>query len=471
MGDADFYDNSGALLLPVERMRRWLTPADINGTGSVTTWNLGANPVSRGADHHGRVEYYSYFRPPGSPGQLVSDPAPVGYRWGAVTVNFNNWATGSNYVPDVTNNATHGFESFRFPNQNYSSNGFTPQRLGGMPVNLNLDANNVMPVAFPTYDFQVNAAVRSDGLNEADEMNLYAYNALLDSPYGPSDLEWLYRQQDVNGASLTSRLKQLAPISLTNGIDGQRRRRLFALDTFESNGFVWAFDNPSNTFSSGATVNTNFYNGTTTPPQTANPTFQYLGLPTPALAHRNRKINLNYPLPVSNDPNEPIRQKWISDAYQLLKAVLPPRAVDAPEELAQLSQYLINVIDFRDPDNAMTHWVNPDVMLTAPPPGVPNATTPPATLLPASFAPVGSIQLDQYGMEFCPVAINEALAYTFRYMAGAARRWLGQPVPPGVPVYDRAGEYPDDAGNPVFGDRGVSERRCVRSGRIPVHAG
>ena len=32
-----------------------------------------------------------------------------------------------------------------------------------------------------------------------------------------------------------------------------------------------------------------------------------------------RKINLNYPLPVSNDCNEPIRQKWISDTYQLLK--------------------------------------------------------------------------------------------------------------------------------------------------------
>ena len=70
----------------------------------------------------------------------------------------------------------------------------------------------------------------------------------------------------------------------------------------------------------------------------------------PSLAHRDKKINLNYPLPVSNDPNEPIRQKWISDTYQLLKAVLPPTAVDTPEELAQLSQFVINIIDFRDPD-------------------------------------------------------------------------------------------------------------------------
>ena len=32
-------------------------------------------------------------------------------------------------------------------------------------------------------------------------MNLYAPNPLLDSPYGPSDLEWLYRQADVDGVN------------------------------------------------------------------------------------------------------------------------------------------------------------------------------------------------------------------------------------------------------------------------------
>src|SRR5208283_5972109 len=89
---------------------------------------------------------------------------------------------------------------------------------------------------------------------------------------------------------------------------------------------------------------------------TQNASFLQLGLnqsppnsllPTPSLAHRDKKINLNYPLPVSNAPNEPIRQKWISETYQLLKAVLPPAAVDTPEELAQLSQFLVNVIDFR----------------------------------------------------------------------------------------------------------------------------
>ena len=41
--------------------------------------------------------------------------------------------------------------------------------------------------------------MNSDGLNEADEMNLYAPNAQLDTPFGFGDLEWLYRQQDVDG--------------------------------------------------------------------------------------------------------------------------------------------------------------------------------------------------------------------------------------------------------------------------------
>ena len=86
--------------------------------------------------------------------------------------------------------------------------------------------------------------MNSDGLNEADEMNLYLPNAQLDSPFGYGDLEWLYRQQDVDGASLTSRLAQLAPISFTNPVDGQRRRRLFALDSWDLNNYAWTNDNP-----------------------------------------------------------------------------------------------------------------------------------------------------------------------------------------------------------------------------------
>jgi hypothetical protein len=446
-GDTDFYDISGALMLPVDRMRRWLTPADINGTGTVTQWNAGANPVSHGPDLFGRVEFYSYFRPPGAAGVLTYSPIPAGFRAGAVTVTYP--ATGSAYVPDVTNNPLHGFEAFRFPSQNYAANpnapagnvpgAFTPQRIGGMPVDQSVDANN-MPTAYPTYDFQVNAAVQSDGLNEADEMNLYTYNPLVDSPYGPGDLEWLYRQQDVDGASLTSRLKQLAPISFTNGLDGQRRRRLFALDTWESTGFAWTNDNPSNAFqfnsrfssNPGATLADPSYPASQRRINISNAGIPALSaiagapIPTPALAQRNRKINLNAPFPVSNDPNEPIRQKWINDTYQALKMVLPPRATDTPEELAQLSQYIINIVDFRDPDCTMTHWVNPDVMLTNVRTSLmaaPDANSVVPMLVFSNpnvvFAP-GNAQLDQYGMEYNPVAINEALAYSFSYRTSAA---------------------------------------------------
>ena len=96
--------------------------------------------------------------------------------------------------------------------------------------------------------------MNSDGLNEADEMNLYNPTALFDSPFGPSDLEWLYRQQDVDGTSLTSRLASLAPISFTNNVsltsvngsyaDALRRRRLYSTDTWELNNLIWANDNP-----------------------------------------------------------------------------------------------------------------------------------------------------------------------------------------------------------------------------------
>ena len=125
-------------------------------------------------------------------------------------------------------------------------------------------------------------------------------------------------------------------------------------------------------------------------------------------AHRDKKINLNYPLPVSNDRNEPIRQKWISDTHQLLKAVLPRPRSTPPRSRAQLSQFVINIIDFRDPDATMTHWQNPDVFITPSTSPVANPTLSPAPI------DGSSVLLDQYGMEYDPVAINEVLAYGFQ---------------------------------------------------------
>ena len=492
VGDLDMYDPAGALVLPVERMRRWLAPADINGTGSVTTWNQGARTRSLGGDLLGRVEFSSYFRPPGSPGVISTN-----YLYNETLHTFaptNGSTLGATYfpsaapptpdlfytsapnpppgpvpppalvspayLPDMTNNPYHGFESFRFPNQAYANNpnafattavnpsnntpgSFTPQIIGGVPIDYFVDANN-MPTEFPTYDFQINHLVHSDGLNEADEMNLYSPNPLLDSPFGPTDLEWLYRQQDVDGASLSSRLAQLAPVSFSNGLDGPRRRKLFSQQSSDLNNFVWTNDNPNGAFSTNSSFvtsplvaqNASFGQLTTTLNAAAGAPANPIVMPTPTLAQRDKKINLNYPLPVSNDPNEPIRQKWIGDTYQLLKFILPPKAVDTPEEKAQLSQFVINIVDFRDPDCTMTHWVNPDVMLTGlvsvsttvPPPTAAVPTTQPYLCfipqggIPATAAGVTSqyAQLDQYGMEYNPVAINEALAYSFFYNTGAA---------------------------------------------------
>ena len=337
------------------------------------------------------------------------------------------------YLPDVTNNPLHGFEAAKNPNL---PGGYAPQDNGGMPADENVAEG--IPDAYPTYDLNI----RTNGLNEADEMNLYVPNAQLDAPFGYGDLEWLYRQQDVDGGSLVSRLAQLAPVSFSNTIDGQRRRRLFALDTWEMNNFVWSNDNPvmANPNAPPATI-TPFANNATFAVG-ANAGFPYLGaapgLSTPPLAHRDKKINLNYPLPVSNDPDELIRRKWISDTYQLLKWVLPPRAVDTPEELAQLSQFVINIIDFRDPDCTMTHWQNPDVLLVPGQPANPSGSATAPTLVLASSNPANAIPLDQYGMEYNPVALNEVLAFSYAYYQGVGGA--------GQPVLRRVGQHADAVG-------------------------
>ncbi len=472
-GDFDYFDATGSLLLPVERFRRFVTPMDINGSGRVSQFNNSASNgrIGRGQnlgpDNFGRVQFSSYYRPGGAPGVIgtnyhydtattppsytavsgslgaiyypestppaspaATSPAPPAPPYNAassdpfyasgpnigVATNGTNqtspvyWPT---YLPDRTNNPFHGFESYKLPNlmqspgtaTTYASyNNFNPQQIGGMPVDQNplvvgaTTVNNV-PAAFPTYDNKVNSSHKSDGENEADEMNLYAPNPLLDSPFEISDLEWLYRQQDIDGASLTSRLSQLAPISFTNAIDGSRRRRLFSLDAWETNNFVWANDNPGNAFPYNSRF-TNVQNASL-----ANLTGRNVLNYTPSLAQRDKKINLNYPLPVSNDCNEPVRQKWIRETYQLLKFILPPDSVDTAEELAQLSQFVINIIDFRDPDATMTHWVNPDVVFTAS-----TATN----AYPTLTINYNNGNLDQFGMEYNPVAINEVLAYSFQ---------------------------------------------------------
>ncbi len=278
----------------------------------------------------------------------------------------------------------------------------------------------------------INARIDSPYLNEADEMQLYQ-GSPYDSPFGPNDLEWLYRKQDSDGQYLQSRLSSLAPISFTNEVDDLRRRRLFALDAWETTNFVWAYDNPGNAFPGNNRFGADsqplpasfqaLYSCAPVPSKSLQlPKGQIIQtkplqtngqiIQTPPLAHRDRKIDLNYPLPLSNSPDEPVRQKWIDNAYDFLKYALPPGAIDTPQELAQLSQYLINVIDFRDPDATCTHYRNPDLFLRPAPAGTLNQ---PATLMSKATTTMlaTDLPLDQYGMEYSPVAINEVLAYSF----------------------------------------------------------
>ena len=72
LNDQDYYDAAGALILPVDRMRRYVTPADINGTGSVTPWTQPTH--GRGGRPAGQGQLHSYYRPPGSPGSIATSP-------------------------------------------------------------------------------------------------------------------------------------------------------------------------------------------------------------------------------------------------------------------------------------------------------------------------------------------------------------------------------------------------------------
>ena len=356
----------------------------------------------------------------------------------------------------------------------------------------------------------------------------------------------------MDGATLTSRLSKLAPVSFLNPADGLTRRRLFSTDSWELNRFVYANDNPvglgqpsllngsngqfyynsrfmpyassslenmnqvvapvvnGNTVLNPSFANpiaTEFLPNPTFPPQAnnlsngnslgtsistviQNNSGSQLSLPravdhaqheplqqrrghglclqrrhlqcwaianqagptvqvqTPSIAHGDRKINLNFPLPISNDPAEPVRQKWCRETYQLLKAILPPASVDTPEELAALSQFVVNIIDFRDTDCTMTRFVNTDLMVTdvltkqasntqtdpldltwTVSPGGVQFADPDTTKTQHAIIPSGNFPYDpslyspdmvtpflvQHGMEYNPIAINEVLAYQAPY--------------------------------------------------------
>ena len=438
VGDADYYDAAGALLFPSERMRRWVTPADINGTGHVYYVELepdhGREPS--GSTRSGRVEFNSYFRPPGSPGVIntsytytdstgLATPNVTGTYLGAIyfpqpsnSPNSQFYGSGPNpspagitqtsptvypYLPDLTSNPLHGLEAGRFPNQTY----YRGQRRhrsehGGQPCRGDESelSGHGCAVSGCRYDERECAECDADvrllreravslGRPERrrrDESCTTRTRCMIHRS-GRATWNGCTGSRTWTERRCRAVSRSLRRSSFTNGFDGARRRRLFALDSWDLNSFRWTNDNPVQpTFVLNAAGNLTQVLAPFPDEQPVHGEYErgisdglrgdglrgttaglgitgIAGLETPGLAQRDKKINLNYPLPVSNDSNEPVRQKWINDAYQLLKSILPPKAVDTPEELAQLSQYVINIVDFRDPDSTMTHWQNPDVAI------------------------------------------------------------------------------------------------------------
>lgn len=436
--NTDFRDSSGSLQIPAERMRRFHAPIDPTGNGRVMDYTkvpASLTDYGLGADVWGRSSFFMYFRPAGVPPLAIPGPPAI---------------------PDVTTNLFHGFEAARLPrgpNRKYMAMApWDNNSLNGAPPGLSPTFLNQVNTGFvgtpnyatfpgtgpivvtpdPNFDgdndpMTNNPADPTGGLypggglnrDEADEMNLYEPNGF-DAPFGPQDLEWLYRKHDVDGSSLDSRLRTLLPEVFDPAVTANslKNSRLFSLESWEPTNYVWANDNPAGTFAFNSRFN-----------MFASPSFSAYAsptalnipanaavIPTPSILQRDRKINLNFPFPVSNSPTEPTRIKWISDTYRALKAILPPQSIDTAHELAQLGQFVVNIVDFRDTDAAMTRWTNPDVTQGGFTPSTNDhyrRLYGPNDVIAAQEIP-GSQPLVHHGMEYLPVAINEVLAYRFR---------------------------------------------------------
>ena len=276
----------------------------------------------------------------------------------------------SNYLPDMTNNPFHGFESFKLPVHHNTARhaDVTPsatmpaacRSIGSASTADTIDQRGTRP-AYPTYDRhgQLDGALGRPERGRRDEpvpaepaagFTVRAERPRMALP--PAGRRRL---------ALTSRLSQLAPISFTNTIDGQRRRRLFALDTWELEQLrLGQRQSGEATFAN----NSRFTRDARAPSfaTLSNNLHRLRLIATPSLAQRDKKINLNYP---AAGLERPQRAGPAEMDQRHLPALRHPaaRAVDTAEELAQLSQYVINIVDFRDPDATMTHWVNPDVVL------------------------------------------------------------------------------------------------------------
>ena len=513
-------DGIGMPMVASERAQRDVTPKDTSGNGILSRFNLAPDPATYvphnvGPDARGRVGFFHHFRPPGVPIELDDQSIDANMTDGKITERLiplaGSFAAPSYVLADSRHNKTHGYESLRDPA------GSAAPHMAAMPYNLsNANAPSYAPRLFDgtnynavpptdlfaggayigTMDETINSNSSGDarlieaapgaswnppsplspvnsyplvgGLqyNDPDEMNLYHPNRD-DAPFGPHDLEWLYRQGDVDGQSLDSRLKDLAPISFVQSDDADVRRKLFADASWDRIEASFAHDNPA---ALGNVYNPTLpaasqplswpYLGPADParaPSDRQRLPQYnarfpgnlsasidamtakntgLGVFTPQVFQGGRRINLNHPLPHSYNPFEPVRQKWITETYETLKLILPPQALDTPQEVAKLGQFVVNIVDFRDPDNAITIWQNPDIV-HRPARLVGGVNIPPSIHLEyqADGNPDANFILDEdgdgnldedgdglvdnrlthYGMEFQPVALNEVLGFQSKF--------------------------------------------------------
>ena len=143
-----------------------------------------------------------------------------------------------------------------------------------------------------------------------------------------------------------------------------------------------------------------------------------------AWRNRDRKINLNYPLPSPTSRRADPAEVDPNTYGLMLKAILPPLAIDSPEEPP--------AEPVPDEHHRLPRPGRHDDALRQPrrldgrP--VPDGHPAIATLRPC--VPVGprtTQPLDQYGMEYNPVAINEVLAYSFHRKAAPN---VGRPSKP-----------------------------------------